>query len=121
MISARAEEFPMPTPSFPETGKAIQSAWPAAMASILFSLTTIGLFMVYRDVHWAILSRHIQEMSPVLKSAAGSVRSELECYRVYSLLAVVFGFWALRGKPKLIAHIALALSVVALFFACAVQ
>ena len=96
-------------------------AWPAGIASIIFSALSLFLFSIYSHIHWRILSDHYSEMSAALRRPILHVLNCLELYRVVALLAVAFSIWAFNGRPRWVAWVALSLALLALMTVFVIQ
>jgi len=97
------------------------SSWPAAVASLLFSIATFRFFSLYSFVHWRVLSDHYSQLSPELRRPLFVVLSRLESYRLLGLCAVVFAVIASRGVPRWPAYVVLPLAGLALLSALVIQ
>lgn len=83
------------------------SAWPAASASFVFTATTVYLSYLYTYLHWRVVfspERYDSQLTEGLKSALLVVLGRLEYYRVFAVLALLWGLWALRGRPRWAGH-----------------
>jgi hypothetical protein len=100
-----------------------RSSWPAGIASLIFSASTVFFFALYSHVHWAVLARHYAELAQLrdLKDSLFVVLGRLEFYRLFGVFAVAWALWALRGRPRWLGWIALPISVFALFLAVVIQ
>lgn len=97
------------------------SSWPAALASIVFSGATFCMTSLYFDLHWNIMRDHgwlrepefLKPVYPVLHMVA-LLRS------TFSLLALIWAIWSLKGRPCWISTIAMALALCAMLI-CTIQ
>lgn len=86
----------------------------SACASLLFSVATYEMFVLYGIVHWQIMFRKTPD-APRPPEAVLVVLGHLGWLRIiFAILAFVWAIWALRSSPRWAASIALALSLGAL-------
>ena len=86
----------------------------SACASLLFSVATYEMFVLYGIVHWQIMFRKTPDASRP-PEAVFVVLGHLGWLRIiFAILAFVWAIWSLRSSPRWAAIIALALSLGAL-------
>jgi hypothetical protein len=95
------------------------SAWPLAIASIMFTIIAIRGFVQYSFVHWKVLATNGQRIGLNLPEAVRAqfwdLLWDLEVIRAISGIgALAFVLLALRGHPRWIAIVATVLSVAGL-------
>jgi hypothetical protein len=93
------------------------SAWPLAIASIMFTIIAIRGFVQYSFVHWKVLATNGQRIGLNLPEAVRAQFGDLlwEVIRAISGIgALAFALLALRGHPRWIAIVATVLSVAGL-------
>src|ERR1035437_8200128 len=79
------------------------SSWQFAGISVVCSLTTYYLFMLYSYLHWTILARHYSDLQDPVKEKLFILLSKMELYRIFGLAAVIFALLALCRIPRWLA------------------
>ena len=93
-------------------------SWPAAIASLILTGTTVYMFKIYSDLHWRVIfgrDRYQSGLNEDLRAELLDLLATLNYYRIFSVLALAFAIWSFRGRPRWPAWLALAASGVALF------
>ena len=94
---------------------AFPSVWPSALASMAFSFAAFAMLRLYALVHWKIMMDEGWRRDEALVKHVYQLLDELFWLRLFfAVLAAVWALWSFRGKPRLMAMVALAFSVGAL-------
>lgn len=89
-------------------------SWSCVCASLLFSVATLEMLVLYGIVHWQIMFRKTPD-APRPPEAVFVVLGHLGWLRtIFAVLAFLWAIWSLRTSPRWAAIIALALSLFAL-------
>jgi hypothetical protein len=91
---------------------------------LVFSGTTLFLLRLYSYVHWRLLfGGHRDEVAalPGLGNSLLFVLRQLEVYRLFGVLAVIWAVWSLGGRPRWVGATALVVSLAALLMAMVIQ
>ena len=93
---------------------ALRSAWPSALASVAFSWSAFAMASLYGVVHNNIMLQEGKPCAEPLYSHALELLGKLHNLRVvFAAFAIAWAFWSFKGRPRLIAVVALGLSIAA--------
>lgn len=98
------------------------SAWTYAVPSIVCTISTFFMLSLYSQVHWGIMmkisiNKIMKEERPIdseLLDSIYPVLTELGILRIaFAVLALVWAIWSFKGRPRLVALIALGFAICA--------
>lgn len=98
------------------------SAWTYAVPSIVCTISTFFMLSLYSQIHWNIMmkisiNKIMKEEGPIdseLLNNIYPVLTELGILRfAFALLALIWAIWSFKGRPRLVAMIALGFAICA--------